>query len=393
MKDSARPAVAEFFAGIGLVRFALEREGFRIVFANDIEPTKRALYEANFGADHFMLGDVRKVNGKELPGVELATASFPCTDLSLAGNRAGLAGRESSVLWEFARVLREMGERRPFAVMLENVVGFATSHDGEDLRAALKEFNALGYWCDLFTADARRFVPQSRPRMFIVGSRDPLIEPGDWQPSAVRPPWVARFVTRHQELRLNPHPLVIPPSEPALLADVVERLPVGDARWWDKGRVDRFLDSLTAIQARRAELMRNNRRLTWATTYRRTRQGEATWEIRADSISGCLRTSRGGSSRQALVEAGHGELRVRWMMPLEYGRLQGAGEFKLGRVTENQALFGFGDAVCVPVIRWIARDYLMPLVERKLTRDGDEGPTRRGRGNPSADSSLPAAAR
>ena len=61
------------------------------------------------------------------------------------------------------------------------------------------------------------------------------------------------------------------------------------------------------------------------------------WEIRSDDIAGCLRTARGGSSRQALVEAGHGELRVRWMTPREYARLQGAPEhFDYSAVTESR---------------------------------------------------------
>src|SRR5437870_346280 len=83
--------------------------------------------------------------GSDVPSIELATASFPCTDLSLAGNRAGLKGSESSMFWQFARVLREMDRRRPKVVMLENVPGFATSHGGKDLRNAIAELNDMGY--------------------------------------------------------------------------------------------------------------------------------------------------------------------------------------------------------------------------------------------------------
>ena len=122
-----RPRAAEFFAGIGLVRQALEDVGFSVVFANDIEETKRDMYAANFDASEFVSGDVRDVCGKDVPDIELATASFPCTDLSLAGNRAGLVGVQSSMFWEFARILDEMGHRRPKTALLENVPSFATS--------------------------------------------------------------------------------------------------------------------------------------------------------------------------------------------------------------------------------------------------------------------------
>jgi len=84
------PRVAEFFAGIGLVRMALEREGCRVVFANDISVAKQQLYAANFGSTEYLQADIRTIRGRDVPDVEIATASFPCTDLSLAGARAGL---------------------------------------------------------------------------------------------------------------------------------------------------------------------------------------------------------------------------------------------------------------------------------------------------------------
>ena len=85
-------------------------------------------------------------------------------------------------------------------------------------------------------------------------------------------------------------------------------------------------------------------------------------ELRTDGIAGCLRTPRGGSGRQILFCAGQGEFRVRLVTPRECARLMGADDFKI-TVPMNQALFGFGDAVCVPVIEWIANNYLNPVLE------------------------------
>src|SRR5581483_652936 len=106
-----RGDVAEFFAGIGLIRLALERAGWRVRFANDIDPWKYEMYRANFGDCDFLLGDVRTIQPRDIPPVRLATASFPCIDLSLAGNRSGLAGRHSSAYWEFHRILEGMKPR------------------------------------------------------------------------------------------------------------------------------------------------------------------------------------------------------------------------------------------------------------------------------------------
>lgn len=359
---------AEFFAGIGLVRAAIERAAFDVVFANDIEPDKCSMYAANFDASHLVRGDVRGVRGCDVPAVDLATASFPCTDLSLAGNRAGLAGEGSGMFWEFARVIDEMGKRRPRAVMLENVLGFATSHGGEDIAAAIQRLNDLGYRCDLLTLDARWFVPQSRPRLFIVGARDALPSLTEWPVSEIRPAWVRAFVESHPKLAMQALPLAPPDRIVAKLGGCVERVPASDARWWAMDRLARFLDSLSPIQAARCARLRAGRSLAWATAYRRTRGGRAVWEIRADELSGCLRTARGGSSKQAVVEAGRGNVRVRWMTATEYARLQGAPDFKFNGVRDSAALFGFGDAVCVPVVEWIARAYLRPLLEGKCTR-------------------------
>lgn len=362
-----RPRMAEFFAGIGLVRMALETHGFDAVWANDIEPAKLSLYEKNFEARNFVLGDIRDIHGADIPDIDLATASFPCTDLSLAGNRAGLKGEQSGLFWEFSRVLREMRGRRPYVVMLENVPSFATSHNGRDLHRALQRLNRLGYWCDLLVIDARHFVPQSRPRLFIVGSRDPLTSPGFWQPSSLRPSWIRQFVQRHPELRLHALPLSLDASDGGTLADIVERLPARDGRWWDAERQWRFITELSALQLSRLNALRAMRHLSWATAYRRTRDGKPAWEIRADAISGCLRTARGGSSKQALVEAGDGQVRVRWMTAREYARLQGAASYEMDGIPDSRALFGFGDAVCVPAVSWLSRNYLVPLLNRELT--------------------------
>lgn len=360
---------AEFFAGIGLVREALRPLGVDVVWANDIEPAKRAAYVANHRADDFLLADIRTVGAADLPtGIELATSSFPCVDLSLAGNRRGLTGSQSGMFWEFARVLDEMRDQRPQVVLLENVHGFATSHGGRDLADALARLSSLGYSCDVFAIDARHFVPQSRPRMFIVGIRDelpPLALTGVPPISDTRPAWVQRIYEQNRELRMHYMQLPSLPEGPRDLSRVVEKMDADDPRWWEPARLRAFIDSLSVVQMHRLTALRDSQNRTWRTAYRRTRSGAAVWELRSDAISGCLRTTGGGSSKQALVEFGHGVVRVRWMTPLEYARLMGAGSYKVTAGTPNQALYGFGDAVVVDVIRWIADHYLMPVLRPK----------------------------
>ena len=352
---------AEFFAGIGLVRAGLERAGIAVVWANDIEPVKRAVYASNFDAADYLLADVRDVRGVSVPAVDIATASFPCVDLSLAGHRRGMDGEQSGLFFEFARVLQEMGERRPPVVMLENVVAFVSSAGGRDLRITIEELNALGYICDMLTVDARWFVPQSRPRLFIVGTSDRLGTAASGTPGPLRSGSVASFIRANRDLALQELPVPIPPQDGRRLSDVVERIEPRDERWWKGERLGKFLNSISPKHQPRVDRLRQHGRTQWRTAYRRTRGGVPVWEIRADDISGCLRTARGGSSRQAVVEVTSGGIRARWMTPREYARLQGiSDEFDYSAVTDSQALFGFGDAVCVPVVTWIAQHVLMP---------------------------------
>ena len=155
---------AEFFAGIGLVREAIEPLGWKCVFANDIAPRKQEMYLRRFGDEHFLLGDIHNLGVGDLPpGLDLVTASFPCIDLSLAGNRAGLAGRHSGTIWPFLDIVTGLCIRGtpPSAVLLENVTGFLTSRGGADLAAVCRRLAAVDYVVDLLFVDARWFRPQT----------------------------------------------------------------------------------------------------------------------------------------------------------------------------------------------------------------------------------------
>lgn len=377
----SQPSVAEFFAGIGLVRSGMEAAGFEVVWANDISSMKQAVYAANFDADHYRLCDVRDIRGDAVPEVDVATASFPCIDLSLAGRRRGLAGEQSGLYFEFVRVLAEMGKRRPAAVLIENVPSFISSRGGRDLHDALEALNRLGYVCDLAIVDSRWFVPQSRKRLFVLGWRDiggrsgaprlSVVE-GDeaaeaTRTDALRPPSLRKFLDASGQLELAQFVDGCLPVVQVRLADVVEHLGADDERWWDERRLAAFDRTLPERHEIRIAELEDQNLTTWRTAYRRTRRGKAVWEVRADEIAGCLRTARGGSSRQALVEVHDGTHRVRWMTAREYARLQGVpDEFDISPVTESQALFGFGDAVTVPVITWIAARLLAPAL-RPLT--------------------------
>jgi DNA (cytosine-5)-methyltransferase 1 len=366
---------AEFFAGIGLVGEGLRPSGWHCLYANDIDPKKHAMHAARHGvSETFHIEDVGNTDAiLERLGTPpfLATASFPCVDLSLAGHYRGFEGEHSSTFFGFAQVLAALGERKPQVVMLENVVGFLTARGGQDFVAAAQHLAELGYFLDVILLDACHFVPQSRPRVFVIGVQEHLRPTAgssllaDWNvdlPHPLRPKPIL-------DLRLSTRlptgwvtfDLPSPPKRTLTLKEVIDQ--GDDQAWWDETETTRHLGMLSERHRLGLETARGTEEPFVATAFRRMRQKMMRLEVRFDGLAGCLRTPRGGSARQIVIVADRERIRIRWMSPREYARLQGAPDFPLeGPAT--QMLFGFGDAVCVPAIRWIDEQVLTPLYER-----------------------------
>jgi DNA (cytosine-5)-methyltransferase 1 len=390
---SDAPTCIEFFAGIGLTHLGLSSHGWTCLYANDIEPKKRRMYETCFGpADYYHVEDVWKTDEilDRIPSrrVDLATASFPCVDLSLAGNLKGFSGIESGAFYGFIKVLKKLRQqgRAPRAVLIENVIGFLSSHDGKFFRVALQQLADLGYFVDAFVVDAKHFTPQSRPRVFIVGFEGPLIPAEQYQPYLFKGDTLDTF-------RLNPVPLEgemrprrlleklgttklktgwVPlelPSLPKENRNLHRCIDVDETQdWWQEWRVRKHLAEMHHSHLKRIMLLKKGKELSVGTIYRRVREGKSRSEIRTDGLAGCLRTPRGGSSKQIVFTAGRGTIRMRWMTPREYARLQGCPDYPI-EVDRNEALWGFGDAVCVPVLSWIAENVLsqiFPTATRQL---------------------------
>jgi len=149
------------------------------------------------------------------------------------------------------------------------------------------------------------------------------------------------------------------------LDDILEDLPQNNRMWWSRERCDYMLNQMSPKHRAEAEKMIQNTRVSYGTVFRRVRNHKSMAELRTDGIAGCLRTPRGGSGRQILFAAGRGRFAVRLLTPRECARLMGADDFEI-HCSLNQALFGFGDAVCVPVIEWIGKNYLNPVFEECL---------------------------
>lgn len=370
------PRFAEFFAGIGLVREALEPLGWECVFANDIAEGKAEMYRARFGGEHLIVDDVNNLEIGDIPrGVELMTATFPCIDLSLAGNRAGLAGQHSGTVWPFLDLVESQCGRdeAPEALLLENVTGFLTSHSGRDLGEVCERVAALGYSLDLAVVDARWFTPQSRLRLFVMAVRSHENLP--WHPatdhvSRTRTRGIRRFQAEHRHLPFIELDIPEPPARARdTLASVLQDVRPDDERWWPEEQTRAMLASMAPTHRERVDALIKAPRGGVATLFRRRRRGKTVGEVRGDKIAGCLRTPQGGSSVQFLVDCRSGEARIRPLTGREYARLQGATSFPIN-VGDRQAQMGFGDAVCVPAVTWLARHAFGHLTSGEVEADG-----------------------
>lgn len=366
---------AEYFAGIGLVRMGLEACGWNVVFANDFSEKKHEMYKAFFPNDqHYIVNDIFNLDASAIPYTILATCSFPCIDLSLAGNMNGIVnGKHSSAFWGFINVLKAQGELAPPILIVENVPGWLHSNEGSDFRITVKALNELGYSCDVFSMDALRFTPQSRLRVFLVATKaktdnDPSLIMS--RSKALLPDTMRKRILSNPDLKWFyndiPEP---PPLKKKGLTEIVEELEDSDKRWWSSEEVKRHLMMMEESHYSRVIELAKGDQFFYRTFYRRRRKGVQRAEVRNDDLAGCLRTAVGGSGKQFLIKAGEGNIKMRSMTPREYARLQGVPDNYPINVNGVQAMTGFGDAVCVPVITWIGNNVLNPMVEKYYSEE------------------------
>jgi DNA (cytosine-5)-methyltransferase 1 len=375
------PSFYEFFSGGGMARAGLGSE-WECLFANDIDAKKGASYAANWGDEHLRIEDVGKLSAADLPGrADIAWASFPCQDLSLAGDYVGLKGERSGTFWPFWRLMKALAEekRAPSVVVLENVCGALTSHGGKDFAAIGAALAGSGYRFGALVMDAVRFLPQSRPRLFIVGVHKNRTVPAGLTAVQAGPLWhPANLVGAYERLSQRSKEawlwwsLPEPPPRKSKFADVIEDEPEG-VSWHTAAETGRLLGMMSPLNREKVAQAKGAKRRMVGGIYKRTRMDEAgkraqRAEIRFDDVAGCLRTPVGGSSRQSIMIVEGNKVRSRLLSPREAARLMGLPDsYKLPK-NYNEAYHLAGDGVAVPVVRFLAAHVLEPLLAAEVKR-------------------------
>ena len=365
----------EFFSGAGMARAGLG-DRWHCLFANDFDRKKAATYTLNWGADSLLCGDVRDVTTCDLVGVaDLAWASFPCQDLSLAGSGAGLKGERSGTFWPFWNLMTALTDesRAPTVIVLENVCGTLSSHDGEDFRAICKAFRGGGYRFGALVIDAVHFVPQSRPRLLIIAVRGDVPIPNTLCGQEPAPEFHSRSL-RNSFGKLPADVkeswiwwrLPAPPSRNTGFPDLIEENPE-DVLWHTPAATSKLLDMMSDVNLEKVRSAKQEGRRIIGTVYKRTRRDGTgrrvqRAEVRFDNIAGCLRTPAGGSSRQFVLVVEGRKVRSRLISSRETARLMGLPDDYILPDNYNEAYHLTGDGVVVPVVRFLADALIEPVV-------------------------------
>ena len=158
----------DLFAGIGGVRLAFEKAGFRTVFANDFEPKCADMYNLNFLDIKLTIKDIKEVKSKELPNFDLLLGGFPCQPFSVAGKRKGMDDERGTLFFEIANILKD---RQPIGFFLENVKNLTGHNFGKTFQVILRRLDLLGYDVKYAVLNSMEYgnIPQNRERVYIVG--------------------------------------------------------------------------------------------------------------------------------------------------------------------------------------------------------------------------------
>lgn len=164
----------DFFAGIGGFHSGLESAGYEMIGWVEWDKYARKSYEALYDTEgKYTANDIKSIkDGKELPTADLWAFGSPCTNISMAGNRVGLKGEQSSMFFEVIRLLNDRSwEEKPAVLLMENVKNLLSSNRGWDFATVIAQMDEAGYDVEWEVFNSSWVIPQNRERVYIVGHK------------------------------------------------------------------------------------------------------------------------------------------------------------------------------------------------------------------------------
>jgi DNA (cytosine-5)-methyltransferase 1 len=325
----------DLFAGIGGLRLGFEEAGGRCVFTSEWDQYAQKTYIANFGAGHPIAGDITQVEADDIPDHDVLLAGFPCQPFSLAGvvkknalgRPHGFACLTQGTL--FFDVQRIIAAKQPAAFLLENVKNLVSHDRGRTYEVILDVLqNQLGYSVHPMIVDGRRFVPQNRQRILLVGFRENV--GFDWQ----------RLLSEMPASEEGPRLRSILHSGNGAEIDV------DNGRFLEKnGRVRSHYTLSDGLWAYLQQ---------YAAKHRAAGNGFGCSVFGPDDVSRTLSARYYKDGSEVLIGQGKGR-NPRKLTPRECARLMGFPDTFRIPVSDTRAYKQFGNSVIVPLMAAVAR--------------------------------------
>lgn len=321
----------DLFAGIGGIRMGFEAHGGRCVFTSEWNTYAAKTYLANFPeSTHAFVGDITKVDERDVPDHDVLLAGFPCQPFSIAGvSKKNALGRKHGFADEaqgtlFFDVARIINEKRPKAFLLENVKNLVSHDKGHTFRVITRVLEKeLGYHIHWKVVDGQCFVPQHRERILIVGFRDAI----DFSWNDLQLPKDGPRLSSILHPENGSEPEESPYTEGA------------------KGKVN----PKYTLTAHLWQYLQD-----YAAKHRAAGNGFGFGLVDGNSVTRTLSARYYKDGSEILVSQGKRK-RPRRLTPRECARLMGFADDFVIPVSDTQAYKQFGNSVVMPVMREVAR--------------------------------------
>ena len=327
--------VGSFFAGVGGIDLAFEQTGAcKSVYANEFDKYAAETYEKNFPVK-VDVRDVNLVTGGDIPEVDIVTGGFPCQPFSIAGHQQGFDDEKNRGKL-FFQLIRIIKDKKPKAVLLENVKALASHDDSTTISIIMNEFLKIGYYAGYKVLNAKDYgnIPQNRERIYIVAFRGKeVFERFRW-----------------------PKPVTLQTR----ISDVIDfRGRIDEKYYYRKGKFlmqngSDIYDAL--LQATLDDNIESPGVFQWRRKYVRKNKNGVIPTLTANQ--------GGGGHNVCIVKTYYG---IRKMTPRECFNAQGfPPAFRLPEQSDSRLYKQAGNSVCIPVVRRIALNMIRAL-------DGEKG--------------------
>ncbi len=349
-KTEKKYKVVSLFAGIGGFEQGLKHSSLstEIVFSSEIDIHAQKSYHANF-PNHNLKGDITEIDEKSIPDHHVLIGGFPCQAFSIAGKRNGFDDTRGTLFFDVARILKE---KRPDAVLLENVKNLVSHDNSNTIKVILQTLNELGYTVDFTVINSSEMgVPQNRERTYIVGLKDFVSQEFNEDFRSVKINTLKRELNNEKFKGFNFFDTLKPKNERVYIRNILDN-DVDPKYFIENEKISEYLLNIRVADTE------DDMKIIKILDLPRDIHNDHERQRRVYSINGISPTVLARSDSTKILYKENGRLRLRKFTPFENFKVQGFDEvfienLRKSDVSETQLYKQSGNAVSPPIAREI----------------------------------------